>query len=82
MPHSVTVFAPATVANVGPGFDIFGFALNEPGDEVTATLSREPGVRVTLITGDGGALPRDPAKNTAAVAVAGLLLTSNGRYGN
>ncbi len=70
---TISVFASATVANVGPGFDIFGFAVQEPGDEVVATLSSEPGVRVTSITGDGGVLPLDCSKNTAAVAVAGFL---------
>ncbi len=32
--ESIKVFAPASVSNVGPGFDILGFALNEPGDEI------------------------------------------------
>ena len=35
---SVTAFAPATVSNVACGFDVLGFALHEPGDQVTATL--------------------------------------------
>ena len=30
----IKVFAPATVANVTCGFDILGFAVNEPGDEL------------------------------------------------
>ena len=34
--ESVTAFAPATVANVACGFDLLGFALEAPGDEVTA----------------------------------------------
>ncbi len=72
-PARITVFAPATVANVASGFDVLGFALEAPGDAVT--LSRVPGgkVTVTSIEGDGGKLPRDPAKNTAAVAVSGFL---------
>ena len=75
MPHPtrISVFAPATVANVASGFDVLGFALENPGDAVT--LSRVPGRSVTVvaITGDGGKLPRDPKKNTAAVAAAGFL---------
>jgi homoserine kinase len=75
MPHptSISVFAPATVANVASGFDVLGFALENPGDAVT--LAKVPGRAVTVvaITGDGGKLPRDPKKNTAAVAAAGLL---------
>ncbi len=71
--ESVKVFAPATVANVGPGFDVFGFAVDQPGDEVTATCAGEPGVRVVEIIGDNGVLSRDADKNTAAVAVVHLL---------
>ncbi len=71
--QSVTVFAPATVANVGSAFDVLGFALDAPGDTVTATRSHTPGVTITAITGDGGVLPADSARNTAAVSVSALL---------
>ena len=69
----VSVFAPATVAIVASGFDVLGFALERPGDAVT--LSRVPGRTVSVISimGDGGKLPRDPLKNTAAVSVTGFL---------
>jgi homoserine kinase len=70
--ESVTAFAPATVSNVGCGFDVLGFALNEPGDEVTASLAPS-GVRIVDILGDGGRLPREPERNTASVAVRSLL---------
>jgi homoserine kinase len=72
-PARVSVFAPATVANVASGFDVLGFALENPGDAVT--LVRVPGraVSVVSIKGDGGKLPRDPLKNTAAVAVSAFL---------
>lgn len=72
-PKEIRVFAPATVANVACGFDIFGFALDEPGDEVHVKLSDSPGVVITQITGDGGALPHDPQKNTAGISVLKLL---------
>jgi homoserine kinase len=72
-PDRISVFAPATVANVASGFDVLGFALDSPGDSVTLTRSAEKGVRVVSITGDEGRLPRDPKKNTAAVAVAAFL---------
>lgn len=70
----VRVFAPATVANVASGFDILGFAINEPGDEVVARASDVPGVRITRIDGDGGKLPYDEHLNTAGVAALQLLL--------
>ena len=69
---SVTAFAPATVSNVACGFDVLGFALDEPGDEVTATFG-PAGVTIAAIEGDGGRLPRDAAKNTAGVAALALL---------
>lgn len=70
---SVTAFAPATVSNVACGFDVLGFALDEPGDEVTATFTPTPGVQIAGIDGDAGRLPRDAARNTAGVAAQALL---------
>jgi homoserine kinase len=70
----VTAFAPATVSNVACGFDVLGFALDEPGDEVTARFA-PAGVRIDDITGDAGRLPRDAARNTAGVAAQALLRT-------
>jgi len=71
--QEVRVFAPATVANVACGFDVLGFAINAPGDEVVARHSEKPGLRITKITGDGGKLPKIPEKNTAGVAALDLL---------
>ena len=69
---SVTAFAPATVSNVACGFDVLGFALHEPGDQVTATWA-PAGVHIAGISGDGGRLPREARRNTAGVAAAALL---------
>lgn len=66
-------FAPASMGNVGVGFDILGLAFCEPGDHVTVELLDEPGVILKAIEGDGGVLPRDPRKNTASVAAAAFL---------
>lgn len=66
---SIRVFAPATVANVVCGFDVLGFAVNEPGDEVVMRLVEEPGVRLLKITGDDGRLPLDAGKNTVSAVV-------------
>jgi len=73
--QTIRVFAPATVANVSCGFDVFGFAVYEPGDEVILTLRDTPGVRIQAIHGDGGLLPTDPVKNTAGVAAQAFLNT-------
>ncbi len=71
--QEVRVFAPATVANVACGFDVLGFAINAPGDEVVARHSDKPGLRITKITGDDGKLPKIAEKNTAGVAALDLL---------
>ena len=44
---SVTAFAPATVSNVACGFDVLGFALDAPGDEVTARFAPSGRARST-----------------------------------
>ena len=71
----VTAFAPATVSNVACGFDVLGFALEAPGDEVTARFAPAGagGVTIVAITGDGGRLPREADRNTAGVAARALL---------
>src|SRR3954469_12438562 len=65
----IRVFAPATVANVVCGFDVLGFAVNEPGDEVIMRVTNKPGIVISKITGDDGRLPLDPNKNTVSVSV-------------
>jgi homoserine kinase len=74
-------FAPATVANLGVGFDILGLALREPGDTVRAERRDEPGAAIVSIKGDGGKLSYDPAKNTAAIAANHVLKTLNAANG-
>jgi homoserine kinase len=70
---TISAFAPATVANVSCGFDVFGFAVEQPGDEVTLSLNRSKEVTISKIEGDGGRLPIEAEKNTAGVAVISLL---------
>lgn len=71
--NNIRVFAPATVANVVCGFDVLGFALDQPGDEVEMRLTETPGIQIEEITGDNGLLPKDPNKNTVSAAVYKLL---------
>lgn len=64
--EEVRIFGPATVSNVGPGFDLMGFALEAPGDEL---LIRHNNLgRLRLINESGCTLPLDPEKNVAAIA--------------
>ncbi|MDO9257652.1 MAG: homoserine kinase [Bacteroidales bacterium] len=67
---SVTAFAPASVANVGCGFDIMGFAVQGIGDTVTVTLQPDSDNSEITLTGTYGHLtPTERSKNTAGVAI-------------
>ena len=81
MAEAITAFAPATVSNVACGFDVLGFALEAPGDEVTASFVAGGAAPVTIvgIGGDDGRLPREPSRNTASVAAKALLDRLNER---
>jgi len=74
MKAGIKVFAPASVANVACGFDILGFALEKPGDEIIARpMDNSSGLKISKITGDNKRLPYAVEKNTASVAAQRLL---------
>ena len=60
----VIVRAPSTTANLGPGFDVFGLAVNAFYDTITLAKTRSG---ITIITDDG--IPTDPDENTAGLVV-------------
>lgn len=74
-------FAPASMGNVGVGFDILGLAFRELGDTVIVERREEPGAVILDIQGDQGQLPREPDKNTATVAINAYLETSEAAKG-
>jgi homoserine kinase len=65
---SVTVKAPSSTANLGPGFDVFGLALNAFYDQVKIT---KKGKGIKIITSD--AIPLNPQKNTAGLVAKNML---------
>jgi homoserine kinase len=79
--QTVTAFAPATVANVGIGFDILGHTVQAVGDRVRLERITEPVVRIRAVTGIAGELPVDPARNTAGRAVQAMHGALGLRYG-
>jgi len=70
---NVKVRAPSSTANLGPGFDVFGLALDAIHDDIilgkpnkSATTNRpRHGVRI-LTTDD---VPKDPQQNTAGLVI-------------
>jgi homoserine kinase len=77
----VTAFAPASVGNVGVGFDILGFSVDVLGDRVTASVSATPGVTIKAIKGVDDDLPLEAAQNTAGRAVQALVEAAAPAFG-
>ena len=77
MSSYITAFAPASIGNVGVGFDMLGLALSGVGDRVHARKTDALGVSLTEVRGlDGEVHPyltTDPTQNTASIAVQALL---------
>lgn len=66
----VTVRAPATSANLGSGFDVFGVALDRPADVVRVEKANKTTIDVT---GAGSQyIPEDPEKNTVGAVAQAL----------
>lgn len=76
----VSVMAPATIANLGPGFDAIGLALEAPGDRATAERRPEPGLDFQL-DDPSGAVPTAPTRNVAAHVAAALLADERPDFG-
>lgn len=69
--EKVKVFAPASVANVGPGYDTFGFAIESLGDIIH--LTKRGDNKLHVLPTEGADLPTDPKKNVASVAIRSML---------
>ena len=69
--QSVLVRTPATVANMVCGFDILGFAVEEPYDTIQLSKTNQRGL--TIIHEDNYGLSCDPSQNVAGVALLSLL---------
>jgi homoserine kinase len=67
----VKVQAPATVANMVCGFDVLGFAVNEPYDQMQIRFKETPGI--TIVNDDDYNLPTDPEHNVAGAALLAMM---------
>ncbi len=72
----VTAFAPASIGNVGVGYDILGLAIVGAGDRVMARRIDGAGVTIREVRGLDGEihpyLSADPDHNTASIAAMAL----------
>jgi homoserine kinase len=66
--NRAAAYAPGSIGNVGPGFDVLGLAVEGIGDTVTVELTKSAS-RIDAIRGrDAELVPRDPDRNCAAIA--------------
>lgn len=75
------VFAPATIGNIGPGFDVLGLALDGFGDQISVELIKGPSRIKEVIGRDADKIPRDPNKNAAAIAALTFLTSKKMEFG-
>lgn len=73
--------APASVGNVGVGFDILGMCFDVARDRVTVTRNENPGVVLGAVSGLIDDLPSDPMANTALRAAHSVLAASGAAFG-
>lgn len=66
----ITVRAPATSANLGSGFDVFGVALDRPADVIAVERAAETTIEVTGI--GSRYIPVDPKENTVGAVAEAL----------
>jgi homoserine kinase len=71
--NQITVRAPATSANLGPGFDVFGLAIEKPSDKVTITRTASSGIKIRISGLSAETISPIPERNTAGV-VANLMI--------
>ncbi|SDQ57703.1 homoserine kinase [Pseudoxanthomonas sp. CF385] len=72
MRQQASAFSPASVGNVGVGFDILGHVIEGAGDTVTVRRIDAPEVRIASISGATVDLPLDAPGNTAGAALISL----------
>jgi homoserine kinase len=81
MLQSATASAPASIGNVGVGFDILGQAFDAARDVVTAMRDEKAGVRLMQVSGLVTSLPDSPAQNTALAAAQAVLAAAGAPFG-
>ena len=66
--NSVKVFSPASIGNIGPGFDVLGLAIDGLGDTVEAREISGNEVVIENIFNADHDISNNPDKNTAGIA--------------
>ncbi len=75
--NQITIKAPATSANLGPGFDVFGLAIEKPSDKVTLTRTASSGVKIQVLGLSADTISSIPERNTAGVVAIQMMKDFN-----
>ena len=81
MKDRIKIFSPASIGNIGSGFDILGLCLENLGDEIELIKSDSNEVNIIKITGDNGLLPKDPKLNSVSISIMSFLKENNIKIG-
>jgi len=76
-----TAIAPASIGNVGVGFDVLGLAFGAAHDRVTAVREDRPGVRLDEVSGLVESLPGVVGDNSALAAAKAVLDAGGADFG-
>ena len=80
MREKIKVFAPASVANICCGFDVIGFAIDEPGDILVLSKNKQEKINIINHT-PYDFIPNEPENNTAGVALISFLKKIDSKQG-
>ncbi len=78
-PATITVWSPASLSNIGPGFDTIGLAITGFGDKVVGRITGEGAPSVSIVSTGFVTLPTEASANTAGVAANFVLTRANAR---
>jgi homoserine kinase len=65
----IEVYSPASIANLGPGFDVFGVALEEIGDTLRLEAIPERDIRISVCGRGASSISSDPRANSAGAVL-------------
>lgn len=69
----IKVYSPASIANLGPGFDVFAIALDNLGDTVKVEVIKEQEITVSIQGVEAETIPTDIQSNSASAVIQHVL---------
>ncbi|MEY3903513.1 MAG: hypothetical protein RL189_2819, partial [Pseudomonadota bacterium] len=76
--NEAKVFVPATIGNIGPGFDVLGMALDSFGDEISLQIVKGPSQILSVTGRDAELIPTDPDRNVIVRSALAYLMEKEG----